>query len=82
MSKLAREEGGRTKLIKYGRYLTVLLCIGQGFFMATQWENPATIFAGLSGSLVSLYGASLHLVVSDSNRDHPDHRHDAADVAG
>src|SRR3982750_1818551 len=44
LSKLAREEGGRTQLIKYGRYLTVLLCIGQGFFMATQWENPATIF--------------------------------------
>src|ERR1051326_5532137 len=25
LSKLAREEGGRTKLIQYGRYLTVLL---------------------------------------------------------
>jgi preprotein translocase subunit SecY len=44
LSKLAREEGGRTQLIKYGRYLTVLLCIGQGFFFATQWENPSAIF--------------------------------------
>src|SRR3954468_10562005 len=34
LSKLAREEGGRTKLIQYGRYLTVLLCLGQGLFMA------------------------------------------------
>src|SRR5512142_1696117 len=31
LSKLAREEGGRTKIIQYGRYLTVLLCLGQGF---------------------------------------------------
>src|SRR3954470_8816860 len=52
LSKLAREEGGRTQLIKYGRYLTVLLCIGQGFFMATQWENPATIFGPDIGQLV------------------------------
>ena len=40
MSKLAREEGGRTKIIQYGRYLTVLLCLGQGLFMALGWENP------------------------------------------
>ena len=28
LSKLSREEGGRTQIIKYGRYLTVLLCLG------------------------------------------------------
>jgi preprotein translocase subunit SecY len=44
LSKLAREEGGRTKLIQYGRYLTVLLCFGWGFAMALQWENPANLF--------------------------------------
>src|ERR1700722_14445974 len=27
LSKLAREEGGRTKIIQYGRYLTVMICI-------------------------------------------------------
>ena len=43
LSKLAREEGGRTKLVQYGRYLTVLLCLGQGFFMALGWENPEKI---------------------------------------
>ncbi len=32
LSKLAREEGGRSKIIQYGRYLTVLLCLGQGLF--------------------------------------------------
>jgi preprotein translocase subunit SecY len=56
LSKLAREEGGRTQLIKYGRYLTVLLCIGQGFFFATQWENPSAIFgADITKSLVMPY---------------------------
>src|SRR5277367_6515588 len=40
LSKLAREEGGRSKIIQYGRYLTVLICIGYGIFTATSWENP------------------------------------------
>ncbi|MBP7975663.1 MAG: preprotein translocase subunit SecY, partial [Verrucomicrobia bacterium] len=34
LSKLAREEGGRTKIVQYGRYLTVILCLGQGMVMA------------------------------------------------
>lgn len=53
LSKLAREEGGRTKIIQYGRYLTVILCLGQGFVMALGWENPEKIFgAALPGKLV------------------------------
>jgi preprotein translocase subunit SecY len=52
LSKLAREEGGRTKIIQYGRYLTVLLCIGQGFFMSLGWENPEKIFGQGIGQLV------------------------------
>src|SRR3954471_22386789 len=44
LSKLAREEGGRTQIIQYGRYLTVLLCLGQGLVMALGWENPAKLF--------------------------------------
>jgi preprotein translocase subunit SecY len=34
LSKLSREEGGRTKIIQYGRYLTVFLCLGQGLAMS------------------------------------------------
>src|SRR5258708_5313933 len=52
LSKLAREEGGRTKIIQYGRYLTVLLCLGQGLFMALGWENPEKIFGQGIGQLV------------------------------
>ena len=52
LSKLAREEGGRTKIIQYGRYLTVLLCLGQGLFMAMGWERPEQIFGEGIGRLV------------------------------
>lgn len=55
LSKLAREEGGRTQIIKYGRYLTVLLCLGQGFVMSIGWENPRNIpgFGQFDGELVA-----------------------------
>src|SRR5579864_7520705 len=55
LSKMAREEGGRVKIIQYGRYLTVLLCIGQGFVMSLGWENPDKIpgFQGIGQLLYS-----------------------------
>ena len=40
LSKLAREDGGRVKIIKYSRYLTVLICIAQGALIALGWEHP------------------------------------------
>jgi len=43
LSKMAREEGGRVKIIKYSRYLTVLICIGQGTLLALGWEHPKSI---------------------------------------
>src|SRR5438128_10572680 len=52
LSKLAREEGGRAKLIQYGRVLTVLLCLGHGTLMTLGWENPGKIFPQFTGELV------------------------------
>ena len=52
LSKLAREEGGRAKIIQYGRYLTVLICVGYGFFTARSWENPEKVFGAGIGQLV------------------------------
>jgi len=43
LSKMAREEGGRAKIIQYGRYLTVLLCLGQGLFTAIGYEHPESV---------------------------------------
>jgi preprotein translocase subunit SecY len=44
LAKLAREEGGRAQIVKYGRYLTVVLCLGHGTLMTLGWENPASVF--------------------------------------
>jgi len=52
LAKLAREEGGRTKIVQYGRYGTILLCLGQGLVMAYGFENAGKIFQGLDKDLV------------------------------
>ena len=52
LSKLAREENGRSKIVQYGRVGTLLICLGQGFFFAMSWEHPQNLFHGFQGSLV------------------------------
>lgn len=54
LSKLAREEGGRAKIIQYSRYLTLLLCLGHGTLMTVGWENPEKLFNGFQGELVMI----------------------------
>jgi preprotein translocase subunit SecY len=61
LSKLAREEGGRTKIIQYGRYLTVLICLGQGLYFASSWRHPEVIFHGFQGQLVLIDNYYLYL---------------------
>ena len=54
LSKLAREEGGRVQIMKYSRYMTVVICLGQAFFMALMWEKPSSMpgFDQFHGKLV------------------------------
>jgi preprotein translocase subunit SecY len=40
LSKLAREQDGRSKIVQYGRYLTIILCLGQGIYFANGWLHP------------------------------------------
>src|SRR5260221_9484534 len=40
LSKLAPEEGGRTKIVQYGRYLTVIIFPGQGLGVGIWWGKP------------------------------------------
>src|SRR5260221_7900806 len=43
LNKLAREEtGGRQKIMQYTRYVTLGLCIFQGFLLAASMENPTS----------------------------------------
>jgi preprotein translocase subunit SecY len=60
LAKLAREEGGRARIIAYGRYLTVLLCLGQGLVMAIGWENPREAF-NYDGSVVLIESRFIYL---------------------
>ena len=56
LSKLAREEGGRAKLVQRGRYLTVGLCLIQGLVMAISWEHPSDVFSGFKGGADQTHG--------------------------
>lgn len=40
ISKLAREDGGRQKINQWTRFVTVALCVVQGYFMAVGLKNP------------------------------------------
>lgn len=40
LGKLAKEDGGRQKIMQYTRYATILLCIFQGYLLAISFENP------------------------------------------
>jgi preprotein translocase subunit SecY len=59
-----RQEGetGRAKIIQYGRYLTVLICIIQGYFLAKAFENPTGLFPGFTGVLVQNPGLGFELL--------------------
>lgn len=64
LSKLAREEGGRTKIIQYGRYLTVVLCVGQGMYFAHNWLTPEVSFRGFQGQLVVIQNLFVYYFVT------------------
>src|SRR5436190_8997997 len=40
LGKLAKEDGGRQKIMQYTRYATILLCVFQGYLLALSFENP------------------------------------------
>jgi preprotein translocase subunit SecY len=60
LSKLAREEGGRAKIVQYGRYLTIPLCIGQGLYFANSYLHPGKSFNGFPGRLVVMDNVYLY----------------------
>ncbi len=61
LEKLAREgDSGRQKLTQYTRYLTLFICIIQGFFLAMTLENPQAL--GLSAELVHNPGFAFRIL--------------------
>jgi len=43
LSRLAREDGGRQKITQYTRYITIVIAIVQGFFVAKSLTMPGNI---------------------------------------
>lgn len=64
LSKLAREEGGRAKIIQYGRYLTVPICLVQGFYFANSYLHPGKLFQGFPGRLVVMDNIFLYYFIA------------------
>jgi preprotein translocase subunit SecY len=40
LGKIAKEEGGRQKIMQYTRYATLALCVFQGYLLSKSFENP------------------------------------------
>jgi preprotein translocase subunit SecY len=64
LERLKQEgETGRAKIIQYGRYLTVLICIVQGYFLAYAFEHPQSLVgANFTGVLVENPGFAFRLL--------------------
>jgi preprotein translocase subunit SecY len=56
LGKLAKEEGGRQKIMQFTRYVTIILCVFQGWVMTSQFTNPGEqMFPGLKHTM-DIYG--------------------------
>ena len=56
LGKLSKEEGGRQKITQFIRYVTILLCLFQGYFMTSQFASPSDMmFPGMKET-VAIYG--------------------------
>jgi preprotein translocase subunit SecY len=42
LGKISKEDGGRQKIMQYTRYVTIVLCLFQGYLLAMSFENPAS----------------------------------------
>ncbi|MFL6584718.1 MAG: preprotein translocase subunit SecY [Chthoniobacterales bacterium] len=49
LGRLAKEDGGRQKIMQYTRYATVALCIFQGYLLAVSFQHPESYHTMLPG---------------------------------
>src|SRR5690242_7063711 len=56
LGRLAREDGGRQKIMQYTRYATVALCIFQGYLLAVSLQHPESyqMLPGINETIRSL----------------------------
>ncbi len=88
LGRLAREDGGRQKIMQYTRYATVVLCIFQGYLLAVSFQHPESYHTMLPGITDTIRQLGIPLVddtgldVPHHHRDLPDHGDAFLDVAG
>src|SRR3954453_2501579 len=49
LGRLAREDGGRQKIMQYTRFATVALCVFQGYLLAVSFQHPESYHTVLGG---------------------------------
>src|SRR5258707_6818050 len=56
LGRLAKEDGGRQKIMQYTRYMTVVLCVVQGYLYAVSFQQPesAPLLTGISDTIAKL----------------------------
>jgi preprotein translocase subunit SecY len=56
LGKLAKEDGGRQKIMQFTRYATIVLCLFQGFLFAKSFENPGQnpVLAGIVDTVTKM----------------------------
>jgi preprotein translocase subunit SecY len=63
LERLKQEgETGRSKIIQYSRYMTVGLCVIQGWLLARAFEHPEVLFSGFHGVLVANPGIGFEML--------------------
>ena len=64
LAKMQKEDGGRQKISQFTRYLTVALCLIQGYLLAKSFENPAGSMNMLNGIGATIQKMGVDLVAS------------------
>src|SRR5205814_10375664 len=62
LSRLAREDGGRQKIMQLTRYATLGLCIFQGYMLAVSFQHPDSYHITLPGITDTIRNLGIPLV--------------------
>src|SRR6267142_4629955 len=62
LGRLAKEDGGRQKIMQFTRYATVVLCIFQGYLLAISFQHPEAYRVALPGISETIRNLGIPLV--------------------
>src|ERR1700693_5764089 len=62
LGRLAREDGGRQKIMQYTRFMTLGLCIFQGYLLAISFQHPESYHTMLPGITDTIRNLGIPLV--------------------